>query len=111
MKRAAWALGQVLFSSFSPAAAAHWASGWAPNWAWTAVFYVWRGGPLRPRFFEGVIEDRRAKRAMPFFPAPWPGQAVLLADVVSLCSQLLPSGVEGLVGMFRNWTFTLFFCM
>lgn len=24
---------------------------------------------------------------------------------------MLPSGVEGLVGMFRNWTFTLFFCM
>jgi len=26
-------------------------------------------------------------------------------------SQILPNGVEGLVGMIRNWTFTLFFCI
>lgn len=25
--------------------------------------------------------------------------------------QVMPNGVEGLVGMVRNWTFTLFFCM
>lgn len=24
---------------------------------------------------------------------------------------MLPSGMSGLVGMFRNWTFTLMFCM
>lgn len=26
-------------------------------------------------------------------------------------AQVLPSGVDGLVGMIRNWTFTAFFCM
>jgi ATP/ADP translocase len=25
--------------------------------------------------------------------------------------QVLPQGLAGAVGMFRNWTFTLFFCM
>ncbi|KAF5839782.1 TLC ATP/ADP transporter-domain-containing protein, partial [Dunaliella salina] len=31
-----------------------------------------------------------------------------MADALS---KVLPSGVEGLVGMIRNWTFTLFFCI
>jgi AAA family ATP:ADP antiporter len=32
-------------------------------------------------------------------------------SLLLLLLQVLPQGLAGFVGMLRNWTFTLFFCM
>jgi ATP/ADP translocase len=36
---------------------------------------------------------------------------LLLLLLLLLLLQVLPQGLAGFVGMLRNWTFTLFFCM